>query len=74
MPECFKDTYLNTRAIIDCTELFCQKSSSLTIQSILLSHYKHHTIYKVLVGVSPSGAVTFVSELFDGSTSDVEIV
>ena len=41
MPECFKATYPNTRVIIDCTELFCQKPCSLTIQSSLFSHYKH---------------------------------
>ena len=74
MPECFKATYPNTRVIIDCTELFCQKPSSLTIQSSLFSHYKHHITYKGLVGISPSGAITFISELYDGSTSDVEIV
>ena len=74
MPECFKPTYSNTRVIIDCTELFCQKPSSLTIQSSLFSHYKHHITYKGLVGISPSGAITFISELYDGSTSDVEIV
>ena len=71
MPECFRDTYPNTRVIIGCTELLCQKPSSLTIKSCLLSHYRHHIIYK---GISPSGAITFVSELYDGSTSDVEIV
>ena len=60
--------------IIDCTELFCQKPSSLTIQSSLFFHYKHHITYKGLVGISPSGAITFISELYDGSTSDVEIV
>ena len=74
MPECFKATYPNTRVIIDCTELFCQKPSSLTIQSSLFSHYKHRITYKGLVGISPSGAITFISELYDGSTSDVEIV
>ena len=74
MLNCFKETYPNTRVIIDCTELFCQKPSSLTIQSSLFSHYKHHITYKGLVGISPSGAITFVSELFDGSISDVEIV
>ena len=74
MPECFRDTYPNTRVIIDCTELFCQKPFSLTIQSSLFSHYKDHITYKGLIGISPSGAITFVSELYDGSTSDVEIV
>ena len=74
MPNCFKETYPNTRVVIDCTELFCQKPSSLTIQSSLFPHYEHHIIYKGLVGISPSGAITFVSELFDYSISDLEIV
>ena len=74
MPECFRGTYPNTELIIDSTELFCQKPSSLTIQSSPFSHYKHHITYTGLVGISPSGAITFVSELYDGSTSDVETV
>ena len=60
MPEFFRDTYPDMRVIIDSTELFCQKPSSLTIQSSLFSHYKHHITYKGLVGISPSGAVTFL--------------
>ena len=74
MLECFRDIYPNTKVIIDYTELFYQKPSSLTIQSSLFSHYKHHITCKGLIGISPSGAITFVSELYDGSTSDVEIV
>ena len=64
----------STRVIIDCTELFCQRPSSLTIQSSLFSHYKYHVTYKGLVGIAPSGGIIFVSELYDGSISDVEIV
>lgn len=30
--------------------------------------------YKGLVDIAPSGKITFVSELYDGSISDVEIV
>ena len=33
----FKEIYPNTRCIIDCTELFCQSSSSLNTQSCLYS-------------------------------------
>ena len=29
---------------------------------------------KVLVGITPSGVLSFISELFPGSTSDQEIV
>ena len=74
MPQIFKETNPRTRVIIDCTEIFCQRPSSLTIQSSLFSHYKHHMTYKGLVGIAPSGAVTFICELYAGSISDVEIV
>ncbi len=74
MPETFRKTYPSTRCIIDCTELFCQRPSSLSIQSSLYSSYKHHVTYKALIGIAPSGAITFVGQLFDGSISDREIV
>ncbi|XP_028411611.1 uncharacterized protein LOC114534369 [Dendronephthya gigantea] len=74
MPECFKTTYPTTRCIIDCTELFCQSPSSLSIQSSLFSYYKHHVTYKGLLGIAPSGAITFISQLYSGSVSDKEIV
>ena len=48
--------------------------SSLITQSALYPHYKHHVTYKALVGISPSGAITFVSQLYPGSLSDKEIV
>ena len=74
MPACFKDTYPSTRCIIDCTEIFVQVPASLITQSALYSHYKHYVTYKPLVGISSSGAVTFVSQLYPGSLSDKEIV
>ena len=40
----------------------------------LFSHYKSYVTYKGLIGVSPSGSMKFVSELYDGSISDKEIV
>ena len=42
-------------------------------QSQTWSNYKHHNTYKVLVGVSPTGSVTFVSDLWDDRVSDKEI-
>ena len=74
MPESFRRAYPSTRCVIDCTELFCQRPSSLTIQSALYSSYKNHVTYKGLVGIAPSGAITFVSQLYEGSISDKEIV
>ena len=74
MPASFKKTFPSTRYIIDCTELFCQRPSSLAIQSSPYSSYKHHLTYKALIGIAPSGAITFVGQLFDVSISDREIV
>ena len=75
IPEIFKRIYYpSTRCILDCTELYCQRASSLSTQSLLYSHYESHVTYKGLFGVSPSGSITFVSQLYDGSISDKEIV
>ena len=74
MPSSFQKTYPSTRCIIDCTELFCQSPSSLAVQSCLYSQYKSHVTYKSLLGIAPSGAVIFISQLYDGSISGKEIV
>ena len=74
MPEDFKKKYASTRVIIDCTEVRCQMPSSLHLNGEFFSNYKHHTTLKGLIGISPGGAVTFISQLYTGSISDREIV
>ena len=49
----------------------CPMTSSLLLNRELFSTYKNHT---TLVGISPSGAITFLSQLYTGSMSDREIV
>ncbi|XP_065055342.1 uncharacterized protein LOC135683889 [Rhopilema esculentum] len=72
MPEEFK-LYPSTRIIIDCTEIFTEVPSSMKAQSQTWSEYKHHNTWKALVGISPTGAITFVSKLWSGCVSDKEI-
>ena len=74
MPEDFKKKYSSTRVIIDCTEVRCQMPSSLHLNGELFSNYKPHTTLKGLIGLSPGGAITFISQLYTGSISDREIV
>lgn len=74
MPADFKEKFPSTRIIIDCTEVFCEMPSSLLLNSELFSSYKNHVTLKGLVGISPCGAITFVSQLYTGSISDREIV
>ena len=74
MLKSFKGRYKSTRVIIDCTEIRCQMPSSLQLNWELFSAYKNHTTLKGLVGISPSGAVTFRIQLYTGSISNREIV
>ncbi|WAR08757.1 hypothetical protein MAR_018715, partial [Mya arenaria] len=50
-----------------CTEIFIQRSSSLINQNLTFSNYKHHNTMKFLIGITPSGVISFVSEAW-GST------
>ncbi|KAG0430037.1 hypothetical protein HPB47_023062 [Ixodes persulcatus] len=74
MPPAFKEQYSSTRVILDATEVQCEASSSLVLQSSTFSSYKSTNTFKGLLGISPDGTVTFVSQLFTGSISDKECV
>ena len=42
-------------------------------KSVTYSTYKHHYKAKGLVGISPSGAITFAFDLYSGRTSDKQL-
>ena len=73
MPESFRKMYPNTRVIIDATDIYVEKPSLKDVQQMMFSNYKNNNTYKALVGISPSGAVIFVSDLYPGSISDKEL-
>ena len=73
MPQVFDD-YPNTRLIIDATEFSIERPSSLLSQSCTFSSYKNKNTVKVLVGIMPSGVITFVSPTYEGSVSDRKLV
>ncbi|XP_068713587.1 uncharacterized protein [Montipora foliosa] len=73
MPESFKAMYPTTRVILDCTEIFVQTPTSLLLQSQFYSSYKSSTTLKGLIGITPYGAISFVSCLYTGGISDKEI-
>ncbi|XP_062598414.1 uncharacterized protein LOC134259831 [Saccostrea cucullata] len=73
MPECFKTTFPNTRVILDCTEIRVQTPSAKVLNSQSYSNYKSHTTFKGLIGITPHGAVCFVSRLFTGNISDKDV-
>ena len=69
----FKEKYPTTRVIIDATETFITQPRLPELQQMAFSNYKNHNTFKVLVGISPSGEITFVSRLFPGSISDKQL-
>ena len=69
LPSVFRGTYKNTRVIIDCTDIFIERPGNLTARAATWSSYKSNNTLKYLVGVTPCGAISFVSRAFGGRTS-----
>ena len=61
MPADFKQKFLATRVIIDCTEVCSEMPSSLLLNSELFSSHKNYVTLKGLVGIAPKGAITFIT-------------
>ena len=72
-PSAFKEKFPTTYAIIDGSEVFIQTPSDLHLQSSTWSAYKHHNTVKFLVTCTPNGAVCFISPVYVGAISDVEL-
>ena len=68
LPKAFRDSYPNTRVIIDCTELFFLPTSFRS-QSATYSSYTA----KGLIGIFPAGYPSFISELYTGRSSDKQV-
>ena len=73
LPVAFKQKYPTTYAIIDASEVFLETPSDLQMQSSTWSSYKHHNTAKFLVACTPNGSISYVSPLYVGSISDVEL-
>lgn len=71
MPECFLTAFgTKVALILDCFEIFIDRPSNLKAQTYTWSQYKHNNTVKVLVGITPQGVVSFVSNAWGGRASD----
>ena len=71
LPKTFiKSGHSKCRVILDCTEIFIERSKSLHSQAVTWSDYKHHNTIKALISISPSGYITFISSAYGGRASD----
>ena len=73
LPYVFRKKYPSTYTILDVSEIFIEMPNDLQIQSSTWSNCKHHNTFKFLVVYTPNGAISFVSQLYVGSISDVEL-
>ncbi|KAK4320932.1 hypothetical protein Pmani_008248 [Petrolisthes manimaculis] len=72
-PTDFRKKFSTTRVIIDGTEIPLQKPKKPIAQQATYSTYKNRNTVKALIGVTPGGLISFVSDVFGGATSDRQI-
>ena len=65
MPNCINN-FRSTCIITDCYKVECQHPSALMKSSVMYSQYKSHNTWNVLVGCTPAGLVSFISEAQGG--------
>lgn len=55
--------------IIDCFEIFTERPSNVLAKAQSWSQYKHNTV-KFLIGITPQGSLSFISNAWGGRSSD----
>ena len=73
-PSKFQKMFPKTRVTLDATEIPIQKPSNCNSQRITFSTYKNGNTLKTMVGISPRGVVTYISDSYGGSVSDRQII
>lgn len=70
MPMCFRKHCPSCTVIIDCFEIFLDRPTNLLARAQTYSTYKHHNTIKYLIGVTPQGTVSYISQGWGGRVSD----
>ena len=66
----FRKHFPRRVVIIDCFEIFLNHPTNLLARVQTYSSYKHHNTVKYLIGITPQGTISFISEGWGGRTSD----
>ena len=70
MLQIFKDLYRCTRCIIDCSEIFIEWPCAYQARAQTYSSYKKHNTVEFLIGITPCGAISFLSKCWGGRATD----
>lgn len=74
MPMQFREHFgKKVTVIIDCFEIFIDRPSNLKARAETWSAYKHHNTIKYLIGITPQGTVSYISNAWGGRASDKHI-
>lgn len=74
MPMSFRQAFgCKVAVIVDCFEVLIERPSNLLARAQTWSNYKHSNSAKFLIGISPSGYVTYISRAWGGRASDKQI-
>ncbi|KAK6169859.1 hypothetical protein SNE40_020834 [Patella caerulea] len=69
MPSNFKSAFPTTRVVLDATEIPISKPQNVDAQSMTFSTYKNKNTLKTIIGCSPRGLVSYISDSYGGSAS-----
>ncbi|XP_077058646.1 uncharacterized protein LOC143711199 [Siphateles boraxobius] len=74
MPHQFVEAFGNrVSVIVDCFEINIERASNLKARAQTFSHYKHRHTLKYLIGITPQGAISFISKGWGGRVSDKHV-
>jgi hypothetical protein len=73
MPNYFRRRFPKCKVIIDCFEVPIERYKNLLARSSTYSYYKGKNTIKYMIGISPSGAITYISQGYGGRSTDVKI-
>ncbi|KAK7150960.1 hypothetical protein R3I93_012027 [Phoxinus phoxinus] len=74
MPHQFVEAFGDRVAVIvDCFEIGIERASNLKARAQTFSHYKHKHTLKYLIGITPQGAISFISKGWGGRVSDKQV-
>lgn len=64
------EKFKKTRVVLDCTEIPVERFGCLNCRLKSYSHYYGCETLKILIGIAPSGLISFLSPVYGGRTSD----
>jgi len=73
LPAIFHDKFSKLVSIIDCTEIFIERPFGLKARAVTYSNYKKHNTVKYLIGITPTGSISFLSKGWGGRVTDDHI-